>query len=337
MDFEKIKEQFNNCSHTAELFRAFLVEQIEKVLELNQLTLGVPVESRVKTLSSVINKDKRKPQNFNSLLELDDFIGLRLIFLFKRDLASVLKCLSKDFVILKYEDKSEGLEEDKFGYQSYHYVVKLPDEWLKVPTLAEFKNFKAEIQVRTLSQHIWAATSHKLQYKKEHNVPLPLRRAINRVSALLEVVDLEFERVLLEREGYVEKINELTEINGNAELNVDLLKLIAEQELPPENKETEDEDFDDLLSELLRNNITTINDLLVPLRQGLPHALEDSKLTAKQCLRAYENNASFDDDDDKEVPRWRKGIYYSHVGLIRISMVHAVKNYKRLEDEDEYL
>jgi ppGpp synthetase/RelA/SpoT-type nucleotidyltranferase len=60
-----------------------------------------------------------------------------------------------------------------------------------------------ELQLRTLAQHIWAVASHKLQYKREASVPVPIRRSINRVSALLEMVDLEFDRVLLEREQYV--------------------------------------------------------------------------------------------------------------------------------------
>lgn len=335
MDFEKVKEQYEKYSHTAEIFRRVLVEQLEVILNRNKLTLGVPIESRVKVLSSIINKDKRKPHNFNSLLELDDFVGIRLIFLFKRDLASVMTCLSNDFIILKSEDKSEGLEEDKFGYQSHHYVIKLPDEWLKVPSLSAFVNFKAEIQVRTLSQHIWAATSHKLQYKKEHNVPLPLRRAINRVSALLEVVDLEFERVLIEREGYVEKINDSYGVKDDATLNVELLKLIAEQELPSENKDDEDEDFDDLLSELLENNITTVGALLEPLREGLPEALNQSKKTASDLLKLYEDDEFYDEEDEKELPRWKKGIYYSHVGLIRVSMVHAIEGYIRREINEE--
>lgn len=55
---------------------------------------------------------------------------------------------------------------------------------------------KAEVQVRTVTQHVWAAASHVLQYKQEASVPLPVRRSIYRVSALLETVDLEFERVL---------------------------------------------------------------------------------------------------------------------------------------------
>lgn len=337
MEADKIKDDYDNFSSKADVFRRGLVEQIEKILSLKGLTLGVPVESRVKTLSSILNKDKRKPSNYNTLLDLDDLVGIRLIFLFKRDLIDAMDCLSNSFVILKSEDKSESLDVDRFGYQSHHYIIKIPDEWLTVPTFIGFDNFKAEIQVRTLSQHIWAATSHKLQYKKEHNVPLPLRRAINRVSALLEFVDLEFERVLVERDSYVEKINELPEIRQDALLNVDLLKIIALQELPLECQDDGNEDFDDLLAELIENDVTTVGALLDSLRQGLPEALEESKQLAHKSLKSYGEDEFYDDESERELPRWKKGIYYSHVGLIRISMVHSISGYKRrLLDEDDW-
>lgn len=336
MKIDKIKEDYDSYSNKADIFRRVLVEQIEKILSLKGLTLGVPVESRVKTLSSILNKDKRKPSNYNTLLELDDFVGVRLVFLFKRDLINAMECLTNSFVILKSEDKSESLDADRFGYQSHHYIVKIPDEWLTVPTFSGFDDFKAEIQVRTLSQHIWATTSHKLQYKKEHDVPLPLRRAINRVSALLEFVDLEFERVLIERESYVDKINESQGIRHEALLNVDLLKIIALQELPLECQDEGHEDFDDLMDELIENGVTTVGSLLDSLHKGLPDTLEESKRLARSSLKSYEEDDFYDDEDEREVPRWKKGVYYSHVGLIRISMVKAIEGYKIKTLDDDW-
>ncbi|HIF6332154.1 TPA: GTP pyrophosphokinase, partial [Raoultella ornithinolytica] len=179
-------------------FKKSLVDQIERVLMESDITLGVPIESRVKDLDSLMEKLERKEIDIEKVSDLDDLIGLRVILLFKRDLDLVTKCLKETFIILHEEDKLDVLEEDKFGYQSRHYIIKVPDEWLKLPTYSKFGEFKAEIQVRTLAQHIWAAASHKLQYKHEKSVPPQLRRAINRASAVLEVIDLEFERILID-------------------------------------------------------------------------------------------------------------------------------------------
>ena len=243
-------------------FKKSLVDQIERVLMESDITLGVPIESRVKDLDSLMEKLERKEIDIEKVSDLDDLIGLRVILLFKRDLDLVTKCLKETFIILHEEDKLDVLEEDKFGYQSRHYIIKVPDEWLKLPTYSKFGEFKAEIQVRTLAQHIWAAASHKLQYKHEKSVPPQLRRAINRASAVLEVIDLEFERILIDRGSYIDSIssNENKEIHDE-QLNVDNIKLIAERMLPPENK-SGTENYERLLSELTLNNIRTTHHLL---------------------------------------------------------------------------
>jgi hypothetical protein len=77
-----------------------------------------------------------------------------------------------------------------------HFVVEFPEPWFVVPTIGPMRGLRAEIQVRTHAQHIWADASHILQYKKESSVAPKTRRDIHRIAALLETVDLEFEKVL---------------------------------------------------------------------------------------------------------------------------------------------
>lgn len=114
-----------------------------------------------------------------------------------------------------------------------------------------------ELQVRTLAQHMWAATSHKLQYKREESVPLPLRRAIYRVSALLETVDLELDRVLTQRGAYV--ASEVESPTLDAPLNIDLANLIAREVLPAANDSGDVDGFDEVLQELYEFGIKTGN------------------------------------------------------------------------------
>ncbi len=137
----------------------------------------------------------------------------------------VNELIAEAFNVLRQYDTQERLREDQFSYASRHFVVKLPEEWLEVPTMAQLGELQAEIQVRTLAQHIWAEASQTLQYKQEQNVPPVVRRAIYRVSALLETVDLEFERVLDQRETYRSTV----EASATDEaLNVDLLEKALE-------------------------------------------------------------------------------------------------------------
>lgn len=326
MENENLSADYMVNSGVANEFKRSLVDQIERVLIESDITLGVPIESRVKEHDSLMEKLERKEINIKKVSDLDDLIGLRVILLFKRDLDLVTKCLKETFVILHEEDKLDILEEDKFGYQSRHYIIKVPDEWLKLPTYSKFGEFKAEIQVRTLAQHIWAAASHKLQYKHEKSVPPQLRRAINRASAVLEVIDLEFERILIDRGSYIDSIssNEGNEISEE-QLNVDNIKLIAERYLPSKNKQRT-ENYERLLSELSLNNIHTTHQLIEIINSKLASTLKKDK---REVINKRKLIAEGEAVSDQE--RIEQGVFYSHVGLIRVSAVAYVgKNYIRI-------
>src|SRR5262249_41621118 len=155
-------------------------------------SLSVPVQTRVKSQASVLEKLERLKARSIKLTELQDLVGFRIILQFRRDVAKIIELLAKNFKIVEQYDTAERLKADQFGYSSIHFVVELQDSWLAVPTMSAFGGTRAEIQVRTTAQHIWAAASHTLQYKNEASVPPGIRRAIHRVSALLETVDLEF-------------------------------------------------------------------------------------------------------------------------------------------------
>jgi hypothetical protein len=158
----------------------------------------------------------------------------------------------------------------------------------------------SEIQVRTLAQHIWAAGSHKLQYKREASVPPPLRRAIYRVSALLETVDLEFSRVLDEREAYLSE--ELSEVTRPQTLNVDLLRAVLDEILPPENKRG-DEDYDGVLIDLTSFPINTDHDL----RNLLSENMEVIKKRETELLTEYRAKEAISAETIRE--RLDKGVF----------------------------
>jgi putative GTP pyrophosphokinase len=73
-----------------------------------------------------------------------------------------------------------------------HFVVSFKDDWLKLPPFKRFAGKKAELQIRTILEHAWASIDWKIRYKAEENVPKDMKRALYRISALLESVDLDF-------------------------------------------------------------------------------------------------------------------------------------------------
>lgn len=303
MSTEPLRIDYDSHRPNANRFMSTVIEQLSNLLDKNGVTLGTPIESRVKTILSIEDKLIRKNKSISSVTELDDLVGIRIIVLFKSDIQKTCDLVKQHFHVVDEEDVAKRLQHDQFGYQSTHYSVKLPVDWLALPTLYGLAPYKAELQIRTLSQHIWAVASHKLQYKHENNVPAPLRRSINRVSALLETVDLEFERVLKEREEYVSNINE------NSTFNVDVIEVICDQLLPKQNKDYGQENYSEIFSELILNSIDTAEKLTKLINDFLPsQLLEDQERVEQELQYPTEMNNH---------ERLNIGVFYTHVGLVR--------------------
>jgi putative GTP pyrophosphokinase len=312
-----LENEYRSLVPTAERFCTEISDQINTLLERDQIALALPIESRVKSWGSILDKLGRLTLKINSVKDLNDFVGLRMILLFKRDLDKVCRVLSSTFSVLKQYDTQERLKEDQFGYSSIHFIIELPVTWLAVPSMAQLGGLKAEVQVRTMAQHMWAAASHALQYKQEASVPLPLRRTIYRVSALLETIDLEFERVLDQRAEYRSSI-ELSE--SDEILNVDLLEKVLDSLLPQANKE-EDEPYSDLLNDLLHFEVNTDRKLMRMLNKRLDRVLESDRERVAEILEDIRGGI-FDEESHGEgaEERAKSGVFYAHVGLVRKAM-----------------
>lgn len=307
MNNEKLQAKYLSKFERANYLRSAILEQISLLLDKNSITLGVPMESRVKSWASIDDKVTQKKYEISEIESLDDLIGVRVILLFKVDDEKVSEILRTNFNVISSEDTSSRLSDSQFGYQSRHFIVQIPNGWLALPTYSDLGIFKVEIQVRTLAQHIWAAASHKLQYKHEASVPPPLRRTINRVSALLEIVDLEFDRALAERENYRE-----SEVKGKKDtdtLNVDLVRIVLSDVFPEKNS-SEDDSFDALLENLFTLGVTTVGPLRELLIEGLAQAMkvEAREVSLRRGKRDYMGTSE---------DRINSGVFFTHVGLAR--------------------
>ncbi|GFZ72738.1 hypothetical protein PSE10C_34800 [Pseudomonas amygdali pv. eriobotryae] len=295
MDVSELKLNYFRVESRAKRLMSALSAELEHLLAKEGVTLGVPIEARVKDWSSIEEKIIRKSLDLNSIEDLDDFVGMRLILLFRRDLVAVDKLIRAALNIKSSEDTSLRLKDTQFGYQSQHYVIEVPSAWLKIPSWGEFGDIRVEIQVRTLAQHIWAAASHKLQYKHEASVPLPLRRSINRASALLETVDLEFDRLLDERLLYVK--NQMKHEDSDTPLNVEVVDSILSEIFPARNK-GESESYDELLSDLNHFGINTAGEL-------------------KRIMVKHMKAIMSEDERNAKLNKRMSNYFFKHVGLAR--------------------
>lgn len=286
LDINLVESEYKQLLSDFSKFEIALRTQLEEILK-NDIKLGFPIQSRVKTLESLIEKHESKRFNIKkSILELQDLIGFRIVLLFKRDIDVIISLIEQNFEIIKFYDTADKLKNDQFGYSSKHYIIKIKNEWANVPTFRGLENYTAEIQIRTLSQHNWAETSKVLQYKNESNVPREIIRTISRVSAFLEIVDLELERTLQEREKYAEQLNQ--QIDENLKLNVDVLSKLM-SEIIPDYVLKDLDGYSTLLSELEYFDILTVGDL---------------KNSVEKFIKFQENNILF---YDAELKKWVEG------------------------------
>ena len=317
---QDLREEYPTLIQTAERLRKGIDEQLRHIVSVHSLALAVPIESRIKSWSSIEEKYKRKNLHPGSLADLPDLIGLRMVFLFSRHLREATKSIRDSLSVIAQEDASTRLDESQFGYQSIHYIVRIPNAWTTVPTFVGCEKLKAEIQIRTIAQHTWAVASHHLQYKREGSVPSAVRRSINRVSALLETVDLEFERVLNERDEYVTHI---AEISPNERLNVDVLTAVLNEILPEANRES-DELYDELVADLESADIVDVKSL----KDLADTHLESTLRLDGEIVSGEHSGYNFDEDLD----RISRGVFFTHVGLVRTMLEKAGKWSPSVED-----
>jgi ppGpp synthetase/RelA/SpoT-type nucleotidyltranferase len=324
IDIKSLETEYKSLLLIGARFCIELVNQINKLLEDQQVVLGFPIQYRVKKWESLAEKFERLILNVKTIKEVQDLFGLRIILLFKRDVDKVSKLITDNFSIVKHYDTLHRLHEDQFGYSSIHEIIKLPDDWLSLPTLTQMGGLIAEIQIRTVAQHIWAEASHNLQYKQEDNVPGSVRRAIHRVSALLETVDLEFERVLEQRESYR---TDIVISETKEELNVDLLEKILDVKLPLINKDPEEESYSDLITDLLAFGIDNYDKLSEVIDKHLDEAIKKDKEIVKSKLKDFEDGKRI---YYTTIERLQKGVFFTHAGLARVCM--KIEYGKRFED-----
>jgi len=306
----QLENEYHNIEPLANRFCDEIVRQITELLFQNQIPLGVPIQNRVKTLDSVKEKLERNSLYLGSIKELNDLIGIRIILLFQTHVTKACKIISDTFDKSKKVDTKERLKEDQFGYTSIHYTIELPKSWDSIPTFKGMEGIKAEIQVRTLAQHIWAASSHILQYKREKDIPPTVRRSIYRLSAQLETVDLELERVLQQIKDY--KVSLTAEQKFEDPLNVNSLEKVLDSMLPEENK-VETEKYSKLIFELDSIGINTTDNLEKFIDENLDAMLETDRIRVNNLRR--KNKAAI-----------RHGVAsFTHTGLMRCAIKQNFK------------
>lgn len=307
-DIKELESEYRSVIKQAQIFCDEFTHNITKQLKDNNIELGFPVISRVKTWDSLKEKIGRLKRNFSSVMEFQDLIGTRIILLFPDDVNNVCKILSNSFKVIRYYDATERLKEDQFGYTSIHYIVKIPQPWFEIPIFTGLPNFQIEVQIRTLAQHLWAEVSHTLQYKSEESIPTQLRRNIFRLSALLEIIDEEIDRALSSRDEYRNELQASTD--DNTELNSDSLEIIL-SDVFPKHKD-ENEYYSELIRELKACDIDTPIKFKAFINRNKTTLLAEDSMIVREKGR---KDHYLSENEKRRVKE--SGVYFTHTGLVR--------------------
>lgn len=193
---------------------------------LVEAALDVQVEARTKDVASFVDKIERKDEKYASPVEeITDLCGLRVVCYYLEDVGTVGEVIEREFAVdwPNSVRQSAHADPDRFGYRSDHYIVELKAPRNELAEWSIHAGLKAEIQVRTVMQHAWAAVDHKIRYKRD-DLPRDLRRRLSRLSALLETADEQFSAVQGERRQLTVDYGE-SFAGGDFDVELDVLAL----------------------------------------------------------------------------------------------------------------
>ena len=195
-------EEYRRVRPQYEDFASAVKEILAQALRARDITVNL-VEARAKEPESFGMKaeaqsefDPRAPKYRNPLEDITDLAGVRVITFFPRTVEKVGACIREEFEVLEHRDLSRTLlQEERFGYQSEHYLVRLSSERTALPEYKRHLGLVAEVQVRTVLQHAWAEIEHDIQYKSSITIPNTIRRRFMALAGVLEIADREFQAI----------------------------------------------------------------------------------------------------------------------------------------------
>ena len=200
---QMILEAYREALPVLEQLKTDVLVTLHEALDDSRLFLTA-IEARVKKEQSLAGKLALKGAKYASLTDITDLVGARVITSYTDDVDRIASIAERLFEI-DWEnsvDKRRLHQLDSFGYNSLHYICRLPGY-----------DFRFELQLRTTLQHAWAVINHDNGYKSDIEIPQEYLRRMNRLAGMLEMADDEFSRIRTELTDYRRRVQTLVK-NG---------------------------------------------------------------------------------------------------------------------------
>ena len=200
---EMILEEYREARPVFEKMQTEVLQLLRDTLNKNGIIVTA-IEARIKTEESLAGKLALKGAKYATLSDITDILGARIITFYTDDVDRIAAMAEQLFEIdwANSVDKRRLHQLDSFGYNSLHYICRLPGY-----------DFRFELQLRTTLQHAWASINHDTGYKSGVEIPREYMRRINRLAGLLEIADDEFSHIRTEINDYRRRVQQLVQ-NG---------------------------------------------------------------------------------------------------------------------------
>jgi len=124
------------------------------------------VTNRIKSLDSIKEKMLRnyeKGKVYKKLDDVEDLVGIRIIFYLESDKRRFVNILSREFTPGKLKIEEHRKEK---GYRSIHIQVQLGKKRLVLNEYCNFAGLKCELQLTSALFHAWSEIEHDIFYKR---------------------------------------------------------------------------------------------------------------------------------------------------------------------------
>lgn len=217
---EMLLSQFRQRMPLLVELESLVLSRLKDALDRQHIEVTA-IDHRIKKEDSLAGKLERKGAKYKSVDDITDLLGLRVITFYTDDVDKVAALVAQTFDIdwSNSVDKRKLHELDSFGYNSLHYICRLPagsaDEAMC--------HIPFEIQMRTALQHVWSTINHDTGYKSDVQIPREYLRQFGRLAGMLELIDDEFSRLRNSLADYRRRVQtlvasgQLDEVSLNAD------------------------------------------------------------------------------------------------------------------------
>jgi len=219
---ELLLEEYHEWQPLFIRLREIAMHKLYEVISQSGIEVN-SMESRIKEEASLAGKLRRKGSKYASLSDITDIFGARIIAFYNEDVDRIAS-LAESIFDIDWEnssDKRKTHEFNSFGYNSLHYICKLPKSIYFDPQCPQLNQIRFELQMRTALQHVWSAIQHDIGYKSEIETPVEYHRSLSRLAGLLELADDEFSRIRNSIADYRRRAQSLVQSGKLEEISLD--------------------------------------------------------------------------------------------------------------------